>query len=252
MGSQKPYLCTYPVSNKKMKNQFILSLILIFACGCHVLRPGTTADNPAESVQTTTSLDRSTQPRFLEGITTADETTKTPENPVKPRASSNHSSSKGSSEIGSREKFNSLQFKYAILTNSPVELLTNQKLMDFMDQWYGVPYHYGGKDKDGIDCSAFASLLMANVYEVNGLPRISKDQYLISRRVKKRDLREGDLVFFHTLGKGHNVTHVGVYLYNDRFIHASISGVQISNLGEGYYSSHFVGAGRVISGTESN
>ena len=74
---------------------------------------------------------------------------------------------------------------------------------------------------------------------------MSADQYKATRRVAKKDLQEGDLVFFHTLGKGHRVTHVGVYLYNSRFVHASVAGVQISNLGEGYYMSHYVGAGRV-------
>jgi cell wall-associated NlpC family hydrolase len=81
---------------------------------------------------------------------------------------------------------------------------------------------------------------------VNQLPRMSADQYRATRRVPKKELREGDLVFFHTMGKGKRVTHVGVYLYNDRFVHASIAGVQISNLGEGYYLHHYVGAGRVI------
>ena len=75
---------------------------------------------------------------------------------------------------------------------------------------------------------------------------MSHDQFLYSARVSKRNLKEGDLVFFHTLGKGHRVTHVGVYLYNNRFIHASVSGVQISDLGEGYYLQHYVGAGRIV------
>jgi len=142
--------------------------------------------------------------------------------------------------------YDPLQFKYAILTNSPVEELNNQKLLLFMDQWYGVPYHYGGKSKDGIDCSAFTCQLISDVYNVNQLPRMSADQYKATRRISRKDLREGDLVFFHTLGKGHKVTHVGVYLYNNRFVHASVAGVQISDLSEGYYLHHYVGAGRVI------
>jgi cell wall-associated NlpC family hydrolase len=144
------------------------------------------------------------------------------------------------------EAYNPLQFKYAILTNSPVEELTNQRLLSFMDHWYGVPYHYGGTSEEGIDCSAFASQLISDVYNVNQLPRMSADQFKSSRRVPRKDLREGDLVFFHTLGRGHKVTHVGVYLYNNRFVHASVAGVQISDLGEGYYMRHYVGAGRVI------
>ena len=52
--------------------------------------------------------------------------------------------------------------------------------------------------------------------------------------------------FFHTLGRRRAVTHVGVYLRNNKFIHASVSGVMISDLGEGYYEKHFIGAGRVL------
>ena len=76
------------------------------------------------------------------------------------------------------------------------------------------------------------------------LPRMSHDQYNASQRVTKKNLKEGDLVFFHTRGKSHQVTHVGVYLYNNRFVHASIAGVQISDLGEGYYLHHYAGAGQ--------
>ena len=99
---------------------------------------------------------------------------------------------------------------------------------------------------EGIDCSAFTCQLYTDVYHVSQLPRMSADQYKATRRIPKKDLREGDLVFFHTLGKGHKVTHVGVYLYNNRFVHASIAGVQISDLGEGYYRQHYVGAGRIL------
>ncbi|HXO76413.1 MAG TPA: NlpC/P60 family protein, partial [Puia sp.] len=58
-------------------------------------------------------------------------------------------------------------------------------------------------------------------------------------------LQEGDLVFFHTLGKRNTVTHVGVYLRNNKFVHASVSGVMISDMTDGYYDKHFVGAGRL-------
>ncbi|HLY72428.1 MAG TPA: NlpC/P60 family protein, partial [Puia sp.] len=61
----------------------------------------------------------------------------------------------------------------------------------------------------------------------------------------KKRLREGDLVFFHTYGKKKKkVTHVGVYLCHNKFVHASVSGVMISDLSEGYYSTHFLGGGR--------
>jgi cell wall-associated NlpC family hydrolase len=139
-----------------------------------------------------------------------------------------------------------LQFKFAILENASVEELDNLKLLSFMDYWYGAPYHYGGMSRDGIDCSAFAFLLLSSVYGVASLPRTSKEQYESSRHIRRDELQEGDLVFFHTLGRRKAVTHVGVYLRNNKFIHASVSGVMISDLGDGYYDRHYIGAGRVL------
>jgi cell wall-associated NlpC family hydrolase len=147
---------------------------------------------------------------------------------------------------GAIEDYSALQFKFAILENASVEDLNNPKLLSFMDYWYGTPYHYGGTTRDGIDCSAFAILLMSSVYGVTTLPRTSKEQYETTRRISRDELQEGDLVFFHTLGKRRIVTHVGVYLRNNKFIHASVSGVMISDMNDGYYDKHYIGAGRIV------
>jgi lipoprotein Spr len=73
---------------------------------------------------------------------------------------------------------------------------------------------------------------------------MAKEQYKASSRIHKDDLERGDLVFFHTTRKG--ISHVGVYLGNNKFVHASVNyGVTISDLAESYYDRTFVGAGRV-------
>jgi hypothetical protein len=227
-----------------MKNRFILLLLLINLTACGVFRPASRSSDNLSADGSDRSSAKTSQPVFIQDISTESTSgsmVKTTESPV-----SGPVPSKTMISPESNDYFEQLQFKYAILTNTPVEELTNQRLLIFMDQWYGAPYHYGGTTKDGIDCSAFTSLLMADVYNIHHLPRMSHDQFNSSLRVSKKNLREGDLVFFHTRGKSHKVTHVGVYLYNNRFVHASIAGVQISDLSEGYYMHHYAGAGRVI------
>ena len=232
-----------------MKNQFIILVLLVSLAGCDVFRPAARNTDNLSGGNPGQVTSNNSDPRFIKDISTetsrnsgsGGNSSKSSGTPVyKVNDSRNLLSDDGNAG------FDPLQFKYAILTNSPVEELTNQRLLNFMDQWYGVPYQYGGCNKDGIDCSAFTSLLMSTVYNVNQLPRMSADQYHATQRVSRKNLREGDLVFFHTMGKGHKVTHVGVYLYNNRFVHASVAGVQISDLGEGYYMNHYVGAGRIL------
>ncbi len=139
------------------------------------------------------------------------------------------------------EKCTPVQFKYAILTDRNVEELADTTLYNFIDGWIGTRYSYGGKDKEGIDCSSFAATLMQEIFKVQ-LPRSSREQYDICAKLKREDLKEGDLVFFNTRG---GVSHVGVYLGNNYFVHSSTSsGVMISNLDEDYYRERFISGGR--------
>jgi lipoprotein Spr len=140
-----------------------------------------------------------------------------------------------------------LLFKYSIALDVPVEAFRNTLLLEYIDEWYGVPYRYGGSTKDGIDCSAFSAGLMAGVFGLV-IPRTAREQYQNSIRVEKEDLREGDLVFFNTTG---GISHVGIYLVNNRFVHASTSsGIMISDVGEDYFFRRYQGAGRVITHDE--
>ena len=141
------------------------------------------------------------------------------------------------------ESASSVQLKYAVLMNTEVESLPAKALLENVDDWYGVRYRTGGNSKSGVDCSGFTVAVYLAAYGI-ALPRVSRDQYRISRKISTTELQEGDLVFFNTRGSG--VSHVGVYLGNNKFIHASVSrGVMVSGLFEPYYIQRYIGAGRI-------
>lgn len=109
--------------------------------------------------------------------------------------------------------------------------------------WLGTPYRWGGQSRRGIDCSAFTQQFMRDNLGVD-LPRATAGQQYEGISVRKDDLLPGDLVFF----RRHSVRHVGVYLGDGEFIHASSSrGVTVSNLSEGYYENAYWMARRVVS-----
>ncbi len=140
------------------------------------------------------------------------------------------------------EKCNALQFKYAMMLDVEVEAITNIDLYNFIDEWWATRYRYGGTDKSGIDCSAFTEKLAQEVFN-ESLPRTAREQFKVCDMVANEDLQEGDLVFFNTRG---GVSHVGLYLGNNYFVHSSTSGgVTISSLTDDYYSRKFLGGGRV-------
>lgn len=131
--------------------------------------------------------------------------------------------------------------KYATILDIEVEKLTNRKLIDFVDQWWGVPYRIGGTTKSGIDCSGFVRGLVSETYGFS-LPRSSREQAQYCKRVEKTQVKEGDLVFFSS---GRHISHVGLYLANNKFVHASTSmGVIISDLDEPYWKRKYAFAGR--------
>jgi cell wall-associated NlpC family hydrolase len=119
--------------------------------------------------------------------------------------------------------------------------IRDKKLYRFVCEWYGTPYKYGGCDKRGTDCSCFTSILVSSVYKKQ-LPRTAGEIYQSCEKVKS--VKEGDLVFFKTNGK--SVSHVGVFLRNNKFVHASTSkGVVINDLNDSYYKKSFYGYGRL-------
>jgi cell wall-associated NlpC family hydrolase len=146
------------------------------------------------------------------------------------------------------ETAHALQLKYAIPMDATVEMLTNITLLQVIDKWWGTRYCLGGNTDSCIDCSRFTQVLLQDVYS-RSLPRTAQEQYDAAEKVALEDLKEGDLVFFNTGGRG--ITHVGVYLLNNKFVHASTSGgVMISDLNDTYWQPKYRGAGRAAAGLE--
>lgn len=143
--------------------------------------------------------------------------------------------------ISDIEAAGKLQFKYALLMDTEVEMLSNLKLLSLMDDWFGTRYRLGGSGKDGIDCSALMQVFFSSLYGIS-LPRTSREQFAFSSKISATELKEGDLIFFNTSG---GVSHVGMYLQNNKFVHAGSGGVTISDLYEDYWVKRFIGVGRV-------
>jgi len=136
----------------------------------------------------------------------------------------------------------SLQIKYSELLGTDAEQIENTELLKAADSWYGTRYQMGGTTRNGIDCSAFVQAVYLAAFGVV-VPRTAFEQFKVANHISAVDMKEGDLVFFNTTG---GVSHVGIYLRNNKFIHASSSrGVTVSDLFDPYYLKRFLGIGRI-------
>jgi lipoprotein Spr len=152
---------------------------------------------------------------------------------------SNNGSKPGSSQSSSKK----IKSKYASQLGVDEDRITNTRLYAFIDDWYGTPYKYGGKSKKGIDCSNFTATLYKEAYN-KMISGSSASLYEQCKVVSTRDLEEGDLVFFKI--EKDEVSHIGVYLQNNKFVHATTKkGVMIDDLDEAYYKKYFYKAGRI-------
>jgi cell wall-associated NlpC family hydrolase len=138
---------------------------------------------------------------------------------------------------------NKIQKKYSELLDVPSSRITNKVLYEFIDKWLNTKYQYGSQQNTGIDCSGFTQLLYGEVFKKK-ISRTSESQYHTSKHISSRNkLQEGDLVFFTTI-KGKKISHVGVYLQNNRFINATSKGVVISDMSSKYWDERFVEGGK--------
>jgi cell wall-associated NlpC family hydrolase len=128
--------------------------------------------------------------------------------------------------------------------NEALKPLDQSKMMREISKFMGVPYVLGGTGSDGMDCSGYTMTVYKNAIGKQ-LPRSSAEQSKLGRTVELADLKFGDLIFFNTTGE--NASHVGIYLGDDLFAHASVSfGVTISSLQSSYFAKRYESARRIV------
>jgi lipoprotein Spr len=131
-----------------------------------------------------------------------------------------------------------------IFTIGAGSAFADSKMDKVIDKAIGTKYVAGGVSTSGFDCSGFTRYVFDKIGIT--LPHQSASQYQMGTAVSRDEMRPGDLVFFNTSGKG--ISHVGIYVGDGQFAHASSSrGVTISSLSDSYYVNRYVGAKRIMS-----
>ncbi len=229
------------------KKIFPASVIVISMASCSSMKPvNTTYNRPVSShAAAPNPVSTNKEVKFLDDISVESGPSSVNAVNAPSKSSSGKQSSSANSFLSrtaSVEKASELQLKYAILLNTEVELLQDNLLLEHVDEWYGTRYRYGGTTKSGIDCSAFVQAVYLSAFALS-LPRTAREQYRTSRIISATEVKTGDLVFFNTTG---GISHVGIYLQNNKFVHASTSqGVTVSDMFDPYYLKRFIGIGRV-------
>lgn len=123
-------------------------------------------------------------------------------------------------------------------------IIAISSLSEHQREWKGTRYRLGGTTKRGVDCSGFTQLTFRDLFGIS-LPRTTSEQAKVGVKISKSELRTGDLVFFKT-GRGPNGKHVGIYVKNGQFLHASTrGGVIYSDLNSPYWSKTYWQARRL-------
>ena len=146
------------------------------------------------------------------------------------------------SNSGSEKELKNNSGKLSSLLGISEKEIKNKRIYLFVEEWYGTPYLFGGNSKSGTDCSGLTKNIYLEVYKKN-LARTAGSQFDQCEKISPNNLKQGDLLFFKIESK--SITHVGVYLINTKFVHASTKrGVMVSDLNENYFKKYFFAAGR--------
>jgi len=145
------------------------------------------------------------------------------------------------------QKF-SINFLSKSIIDEKDENLLQKRFLKISQQYKNYKYRLGGNGNGYLDCSMFVKLIYKNLGIE--LPRTSREQFLVGIPVKREELIPGDLVFFSRYRNKRRISHVGIYIGNNKFIHFSSSrkGFAIDSLNKPYFNSRFVGAKRIING----
>ena len=142
-----------------------------------------------------------------------------------------------------RKNFN---FRKESLVNNEFKKWDVKKLTKFVHKWLSTPYRWGGFSKSGIDCSGFVIKVILNQFPGARLPRSAEKLSEMGDSIDFNNLANGDLVFFNASSQTDKITHVGIYIGDSKFAHASTKrGVTISVLNSKYYKKRFVMAKRL-------
>jgi len=225
-----------------MRRYLVISFIigLLFFSSCHI------AEHVKEA-QKRTSAEKQTQQKSItkqERIKIETEPSKTQKQDAQAKNTTQALNSPTKQDTNNTSKtevslYKNYEKKWEINLTGKEDL----NLLEEMNAWYGTPYKYGGKTKEGTDCSGMTIGIYKAVYDID-LTRSSYDMWKQSEAVEIEDLKDGDLVFFKI--NYVSISHVGIYISNGNFIHSSTSkGVIISNLEEDYYKKRFCIGGRI-------
>ena len=237
-----------------MKHLFFLAFVTGFFPGSIVLL---SAQNNVNLDRSNSQINQTVSIKLIDGVELNSDPISTAVNVIEEKGklklnsiSNTYSPTVKGNYLQNIENCTSIQFKYAMIMDREVENIHNLELYNFINEWWAIRYRYGGSDQNGIDCSSFTEKLLSKVYGIS-VPRTSKDQFLLCKKVATKNLVEGDLVFFNTRStrrRKKGISHVGLYLGNNYFVHCSVGdGVTISSLADEYYSNKFISGGRISS-----